>query len=159
MEFNPTTTRNAFNKCVDAHKQNGGGRTQLRPKIASIGPRKSMEGRDDYRKLKYETGQEFMMDESSIAGIVHSYTTLVALLTGDFNLVAIPYYFDAAAGPRRKGGPSAALPPGVGFLISMGTGALLDYLGSNKKISADMKVICQSVHDGIKAKLPKVCKK
>jgi len=157
MDFNPTKTKNQFNKCVDFHKKNGGARTQLRPKIKSIGPRKAMEGREDYRKLKYETGQEFMMDESSIAGLVHAYSTLVALLTGNFNLVAIPFYFEDAT-PRARGlAPSAALSPYASFAIRIGMGFLFASFKSAKG-KKDSEEISHEIHDGIRDAHPKFCK-
>jgi hypothetical protein len=50
------------------------------------------EGREDYRTLTYSNGMEFVLDEPTIASIVHSYTALVAQLTGDAKLVEKSFF-------------------------------------------------------------------
>ena len=93
MKFDSAKLKNAFNKAVDAHKVNGQNPTQIRPKIKSISKRRPLfEGREDYRTLAYIGGKEFVMDEAGIASIVHSYTALVAQLTGDATLVEKSYF-------------------------------------------------------------------
>ena len=93
MKFDIATLKKAFNKAVDAHKLNGQNPTQLRPKIKSISKRRPLfEGREDYRTLTYVGGREFVLDESAIASIVHSYTALVAQLTGDATLIEKSFF-------------------------------------------------------------------
>ena len=93
MKFDGARLKKAFNKAVDAHKLNGQNPTQIRPKIKSISERRPLfEGREDYRTLTYNGGREFVLDEAAIASIVHSYTTLVAQLTGDTKLIEKSFF-------------------------------------------------------------------
>jgi hypothetical protein len=148
-EFNPAKTKAAWNKAVDAHAANGGAKSQLRPKIEKIGPRRKFEGQEDYRTLRYANGVEFVIDESGIASIVHSYTFLVGLLTGNFNLIALPYWMDveAPAGVAR-GISSKALPAGVSIFITLGINAFLSLVKS-KKTKAAVHDLAEDVHEGV----------
>ena len=93
MKFDGARLKKAFNKAVDAHKLNGQNPTQVRPKIKSISQRRpaTADG-EDFRTLVYANGMEFVIDEASLASIVHSYTALVAQLTGDATLIEKSFF-------------------------------------------------------------------
>lgn len=152
-KFDAALTKKKFNAAVVAHKKVAPGATQIRHKITSIGPRlKLHEGRNDYRVLKYASGDKFTIDESSLAGLVHAYTLHVALLTGDFALVLLPFDLEPPAGAARAMSPYATM----GIRIGMG---FLFASFKSKQGKKDSEEISKEIHDGIRDAHPKFCKK